>query len=819
MSEEIKAKYSIVIYNTDGENKSDLIKDCIKKGIKVILFDNLDGGGAPDYLRKIHNFATDSNAKFLYSRYEYDRERYCWGNDLPHYIADGEVDTWYQNYPMDYYLDEGETEEDLDDDPFSFWPPSFNMAQYKVEHASTNHKALIVKASAGTGKTKVMIDRIMFLLLTQPDLQLKDICMVTFTNDAANQMMERLQKRLCEYYSCTHDSKYIEMMEQLPSMNISTIDSLFKALLQKNGFALGYNKDTKIKNFTMERKYIVTKAVNQVISKENISVKSLPVYLYMLEALVLKLWNQMESKGYFYNENERRFWKKDDFLGQFIPYSKSLLGLQYINNTELESQLNTLIANALTIALKEYDDLTDLHNSLSLSDIRRKLLNVTDELKKQKQWKYIFVDEFQDTDDSQIQIISSLAKSDYCKQLFVVGDIKQSIYRFRGATDNAFEVLKKQIADYEEHRLTINYRTVATVQEKLDHILMPMATDESLFAKDDLAVESYLKKQGNVEVVRYPYSINNQADSAIQKPFLEKLTTVIKNFSNKRICILTRTNRQVNTVAKWCRYAGIPCNAKTSGNFYLSRPVTDLYCVLGYWLYPKNKVWKYNVSKTSFALVDLDIYSERLDTESLFKVIEDLICETRPWEKMPDSYWQAYYRMNLSKFLKMLYEQFSGEYVSLATFFSYIKIGINNPQNEESEIFPQVQNCSVEIMTVHKAKGMEWDIVFVPFTEDDIRYIPKYKDFYDFTFSKEKNSNIINIGWCLRKGKQKNQDDVLAIGNEKYKFDSCVELMESHKELARVLYVAITRCREQLYCFVPKETYKGFWSKWMAKGE
>ena len=65
--------------------------------------------------------------------------------------------------------------------------PLFNSAQFLVEHCRPE-KHVIVQASAGTGKTTVMIDRIMFLLHTQPDLHLAEVFMITFTNDAAEQM-------------------------------------------------------------------------------------------------------------------------------------------------------------------------------------------------------------------------------------------------------------------------------------------------------------------------------------------------------------------------------------------------------------------------------------------------------------------------------------------------------------------------------------------------------------------------------------------------------------------------------------------------------
>ena len=68
-------------------------------------------------------------------------------------------------------------------------------------------------------------------------------------------------------------------------------------------------------------------------------------------------------------------------------------------------------------------------------------------------YKYLFIDEFQDTDDVQIDSFLKLQEWVSGLNLFVVGDIKQSIYRFRGATDSAFERVKKEDSDWDEYSL------------------------------------------------------------------------------------------------------------------------------------------------------------------------------------------------------------------------------------------------------------------------------------------------------------------------------------------------------------------------------
>ena len=86
----------------------------------------------------------------------------------------------------------------------------FNAEQFLVEHSRSRN--IIVKASAGTGKTSVMIDRILFLIDSK-DVRLSDIVMITFTNEATNQMYPRLQSEFLRRYRVTGNKKFLRLLE------------------------------------------------------------------------------------------------------------------------------------------------------------------------------------------------------------------------------------------------------------------------------------------------------------------------------------------------------------------------------------------------------------------------------------------------------------------------------------------------------------------------------------------------------------------------------------------------------------------------------
>lgn len=129
----------------------------------------------------------------------------------------------------------------------------FNAAQYAVEHCKEDEH-IVVQASAGTGKTTVMIDRIMYLLHTNPELRLAEMFMITFTNDAAQQMSNRLQDVFMTRYSLTKNKRYMRWVEEQSQMHISTIHSFAYYMLKQLGIGESFTKGLSIRTFGMRRK-------------------------------------------------------------------------------------------------------------------------------------------------------------------------------------------------------------------------------------------------------------------------------------------------------------------------------------------------------------------------------------------------------------------------------------------------------------------------------------------------------------------------------------------------------------------------------------
>ena len=118
---------------------------------------------------------------------------------------------------------------------------AFNYQQYCIEHASADHN-ILVKAGAGTGKTYSMVSRIAFLCNKVKDHVedlVNDIAMITFTNDAADNMKKRLKQLFLNYFTLTTNPKYLRYIEDLSQIQISTIHKFAISIMRKDCLMLG----------------------------------------------------------------------------------------------------------------------------------------------------------------------------------------------------------------------------------------------------------------------------------------------------------------------------------------------------------------------------------------------------------------------------------------------------------------------------------------------------------------------------------------------------------------------------------------------------
>ena len=708
--------------------------------------------------------------------------------------------------------------------------PAFNFDQYQVEHAPTgSDTAIMVKASAGTGKTSVMIDRIMHLFATVPDLMPADICMITFTNKAASNMAAKIQERLVETASLVKSRRWREVLENSSGLNVSTIDSFFHDILSTEGSVVGYGVNARLRGLKDEKKRIVLDIIEERFENapfDNDPSKS-SVTIHKIVDMVLFAWDKLHSLGYY----------RDD-IGKLDFGSLVAKG-------DCKREIIGYVRDILIEAEARYQVLKHRTNSYGVDDIKGEL----DDLSRAKAlfihrrpFRYLFVDEFQDTDNSQIACLDWLRRRFDC-QLFAVGDVKQSIYRFRGAEESAFDELEKRLRASSKHSaspavkkyvLKKNYRSVPGLIDAFNEIFSYWGTSSERLLLWDADAEAGIAGKGRVE-----FCLCGRYDSE------KELVRVLKRPGQN--CVLTRTNGEARKIAKLCRTNGLPCIAKLDGGFYQCAPVRHLHALLGALLYPENPRRLFNALITPYfseapdleAVLSLEGNDDRIRvaltrqleksswnamreevrTFSFFRFLESALDRSRPVEQYAvrrSSGFRPYvennelidvemYRSNLNKLLQILYEKFTGDYPTLLSVYSFLDLKLKTDRTE-TMVYPEILSIDghsvIETMTVHKAKGLEFENVIIPYTWKDFFYEnpDETDDLKDCIVDRGPDGRL-RLGWRLGR-----------LCNDNYEAQQEDESKAVRRDEARLLYVAMTRAQKSLVIFTSEDASDNTWA-------
>ena len=280
---------------------------------------------------------------------------------------------------------------------------------------------LMVIAGAGSGKTRVLTYKIIHLL--KKGVSPFNILALTFTNKAAKEMKQRISK-------LTNDN-------QAKSIWMGTFHSVFARILRSESELIGFPP-----NFTIYDSYDSEKLISNIIKEMNLNKD-----FYKAKGIknrVSSLKNSFITPKNYFNQPELI---ESDKLANRIQFGE--IYRNYVNR-------------CFKSAVMDFDDLLLKTNQL---------LNSSPEtlIKYQKIFKYILVDEYQDTNYSQYLIIKSLA--DRYQNLCVVGDDSQSIYSFRGANIDNILNFKKNYPDCTTYKLEQNYRSSKNIVEGANSLI------------------------------------------------------------------------------------------------------------------------------------------------------------------------------------------------------------------------------------------------------------------------------------------------------------------------------------------------------------
>ena len=706
--------------------------------------------------------------------------------------------------------------------------------QQKIINSEKIIKKVI--ACAGSGKTSVLISNIMRIIddgLCRPE----EILALTFTNNAAENMRERIRKNLGN-------------IEKTDNLNIFTFNSFGNLIIKENSLKMGLGKNFKLINDVQSWQIIYEIFKDYKFKKLKAGkdvgkfVKSLLDYVFNLKN---NLISPQELLGYL-NNNEK-------YLCEFI--SPALL--------KEEEDKVSYISDFYEI-YESYEKIKNKNNYIDYADqiflpyflfkeqaaIREKYV---------RKYKYIFIDEFQDTNNAQAFLLSLLFKKEENK-LIIVGDDDQGIYGFRGACIENIQNLDYFPEDInnlaETFFLTVNFRSGKNIIDFTNSIIQQ-------------------NKKRELKVV-HPESENKESSVVFFKKSslaeeAEQISSVIhglesKNYKLKDIAVLCRKKR-FNEIIKSFRSRNIRYEVIGSKSYFYEPEILFLvsWMKLIYDLADDESVVyllkssKYKVSdrdicflrnynnknlnieniKDSFLPDDLQREKTNINSKSKYNSLyEDGSLISAIYNSGANSFFEQETKNRLEKFLNELVHyiknsealsfngllslifHYSGLYDELNSRFditakkkirnveNLIKLAWDFEENNFNSTFdsfvvylkdiaqtdyedPDFQSISkensVKLMSIHAAKGLEFRAVFLPMLwESDYKPRKNQKIFYELPSALRKDGKI----WReknLYKSAKKFEDDYKSIMIE---------------EERRIFYVAGSRAKEILFLSYPQ---------------
>ena len=376
--------------------------------------------------------------------------------------------------------------------------------------------AVMVIAGAGSGKTRVLTYRIANLLSKGVDPF--NILALTFTNKAAREMKERVIKLIGD-----GDARNVWM---------GTFHSVFAKILRIEGQHLGYPSNYTIYDSSDSKRLIKTVITEMKLDPKQYAPSFVASRISMAKSSLIGVEDYA---------NDPDIQTADDSARK--PYIKEIYA---------RYQARLKRADAM-----DFDDL--LFNTYLLFSGFPKVL-----YKYQQKFKYILVDEYQDTNHAQYLIIKKLAAN--TEQICVVGDDAQSIYGFRGANISNILNFKSDYPDFKLFKLEQNYRSTKTIVEAANQIIG--------YNKDQIKKTVWTDNTSGESIGYIKAASDNEEGNLVANQIFEmKLNNQL---SNDKFTILYRTNAQSRSLEEALRQKNIAYRIYGGLSFYARKEIKDI---------------------------------------------------------------------------------------------------------------------------------------------------------------------------------------------------------------------------------------------------
>jgi DNA helicase II / ATP-dependent DNA helicase PcrA len=403
------------------------------------------------------------------------------------------------------------------------------LNERQKEAVLTTEGALMIVAGAGSGKTKVLTTRIAHLMAK--DVDAFNILALTFTNKAAKEMKERV-----EHILGNHEAR---------NLYIGTFHSVFARILRGEANKIGYPN-----NFTIYDTDDAKSVVKTVINEMNLDDKHYkPSTVY----------NRISSaKNSLVNAEE---YKNDWHIQQEDMRA---------NRPAIAQIYDAYVKRCFKNGAMDFDDL--------LLKFYELLKNVPESLSKyQRRFKYIMIDEYQDTNPAQYEIIKLLGAMH--ENVCVVGDDAQSIYSFRGATIENILQFQKDYDNVHVVKLEQNYRSTKNI----------LTVANEVIANNKGQIEKTLfTENGDGEKIRLVRTMTDNDEGKFVADTIQE-QKLRNHYRNKDFAILYRTNAQSRAFEESLRRMGIAYIIYGGISFYQRKEIKDFLAYLRLIVNPRDE--------------------------------------------------------------------------------------------------------------------------------------------------------------------------------------------------------------------------------------
>lgn len=573
------------------------------------------------------------------------------------------------------------------------------------EAAQHDKGPALVIAGAGTGKTRVLTHRIAHLVQSN-SAKPYEILSITFTNKAANEMKERIGQ-LIEY--------------DVDKMWVGTFHSICVRILRRNIERIGYGNNFVIYD-TNDQKLLVKDCIKELdLDPKKYAANS-------IRGRISHLKNDRISSDEYINENYSSLINRN--IGEvYSLYQKKLK-----------------ISNAL-----DFDDL--LIKALELLERNNDLLEYY-----QDRFKYILVDEYQDTNRIQYKLVKLIGnKKDDDSNVFVVGDEDQSIYGWRGADINNILDFEKDFKGAKVIKLERNYRSTDVILNAANSVI------KNNFQRKGKNLWTNVENGEQIKVIE----TNNEKEEA----FMIGMTILKENRENNidysDMAILYRTNAQSRALEERFMRESVPYKIVGGLKFYGRKEIKDILAYLMLIQNPKDNISfkriinvpRRKIGKKTVEIIeqyanknDISLFEAAYEAENMilsssalknvqnFTEIISLLMIKKDAMDLSD-FIEAVYNdtgyskmlesddtiegrgrlENINEFLSAAVD-FEERYIdnTLADYLSHISLLSDIDKTDEN-----LNNC-VTLLTVHSAKGLEFDVVVIAGLEE--KMFPIIKD-------------------------------------------------------------------------------------------